>query len=351
LTGEPGIGKTTVRQALEAEARPGEHWLKVEISPGSTLAGFYALIGHEFGLDHASFGRIELSEFLAERRLASERWFLAIEEAQNLDVSLLEEVRLLSNSLGRAGGFAGILLIGQTALARRLVRRSAQPLASRIVEHVHLRPLDADEVGLLLKQHQPSHNWSVDLIERIQVLSEGRPGNVLRLASFVAPRAIAVAKPAEPAIAPKIAPAPAADYRSESLIGPTKPPIRVEEGLIEVGWDPADDTDLEMNESDEPMPVDVRNYSFQAEDDENPEGEERINDHYAALQAWQEWAANQGRSPEPAQDTPGTHELTPITAEQASVLDSNPNVWVDEEQGFAPLGRLFNRLKQENESE
>ena len=75
--------------------------------------------------------------------------------------------------------------------------------------------------------------------------------------------------------------------RSEtpSLI-PTKPPIRVEEGLVEVGWD----GDLET-EFAEPDDDDERHRGSSGDD--SSFNEELIEDRYAALQAWSEWTESQ----------------------------------------------------------
>ena len=65
---------------------------------------------------------------------------------------------------------------------------------------------------------------------------------------------------------------------------PSRPPLRVEDGLIEVGWagDPADEEPADFDDSDEI-------------DEFDPEEGEPVDDHYAALQAWAEWARNRDR--------------------------------------------------------
>ena len=125
------------------------------------------------------------------------------------------------------------------------------------------------------------------------------------------------------------------------LLSTSKPPLRVEEGLIEVGWDdPVEGADgYRVDEgAASPPPADA---------------DEAIHDHYAALQAWNEWARNQGRaagaaSPESpdsaATATACTASEEPI--ELGSGLDgSPPAVWAEAQQGFAPYGQLFSRLR------
>ena len=64
--------------------------------------------------------------------------------------------------------------------------------------------------------------------------------------------------------------------------------------MIEVGWEPSP--------TDERAPA-TRSASATADPGITPQApapgepaEELLNDHYAAIQAWNEWAANQGRA-------------------------------------------------------
>ncbi len=134
---------------------------------------------------------------------------------------------------------------------------------------------------------------------------------------------------------PALAAAPA---RGAPLMGPARPPIRVEDGLIEVGWSP--ESDAGPSEGDEGRPVPAL----------NGHGEQPIEDPYAALQAWQEWATNQGRHPAP--ESAAAAATSPPRREAEALPAAAPaRVWADEEHGFAPFGRLFSRLPQENEAE
>lgn len=315
LTGEPGVGKTELWRGLEAMRAPGETWLAVEATPGLGPGGLYRRIARELRVEPAGFEGPELRDFLAARSLDSERWTLAIDEAQNLDADALEEVRVLSNRLGRPDGFAAILIVGQTPLARRLMSRPGFALASRLSVHVHLRPLDAEEVGRLLDDVAPGRDWPEEAVDRIHQATGGRPGLVVDRATRAEPR-----------------PAPATPARDAPLVGPAKPPIRVEDGLIEVGWSP----------EPEPPPVDESERpgagpeEYARTSGAPDAAEERIDDHYAALQAWHEWATNQGRHPEIV-----AAESAPAPPPRRDPAPVAPKVWADEEHGFAPFGRLF----------
>ncbi len=340
LTGEPGVGKTTLWRSLEAERPAGMRWLAVEMSIGTGAEGLYRLIGHALRVDPGPFGRLDLLDLLADRASENERWTLAVEDAQNLDAEAIDEIRILSGRIGEPGGFAAILIVGQSPLARRLALRSGAGLASRIAAHVHLRPLDADEVGLLLRQSAPDHEWPTAMADRVHLLASGLPGRVAEIAARTRPQSRIVLSPTSPTPLPQ---EPRSSTWEEPLLGPSKPPIRVEDGLIEVGWEP----EIE-DPSDDGHDVDFeRTVAGECDGEIDLEVEERINDHYAALQAWQEWAANQGRHVTIEPETPA--EVIPDDI--ASPLTDSANVWADEEHGFAPFGRLFARQPHVNEAE
>jgi type II secretory pathway predicted ATPase ExeA len=344
LSGEPGVGKSLIRRKLQDARKLGGAWITVEVAPRSSVRDFYGLMTRELRVDVVGFGRPELADFLAERSLDSERWHLAVEEAHNLDGEILEEVRLLSNRLGEPDGFSGLLLVGQTRLSSRMQTRAWSGLKARLAGHVHLGRIDADEVGFLLSSLDSRRVWPPELIDRIHLMSNGRPASVLELGRQIGARLdVSPEKVRSNEIAP---PSPGPRPRTGPLVGPAKPPIRVEDGLIEVGWQPDAASDLATSEE----------YGERAEDEGAPsdtepedEVEERINDHYAALQAWHEWATNQGRVP----DMEGDHPAAPTEIKESvgSALEETPRVWADEEHHFAPFGRLFTRLAQENEAD
>ncbi len=178
LTGEPGAGKTALWRSLQAEREAGESWLAVEVTPGLGPRDLYRFIAHGLKVKPDFFGRPELLDTLTSRSLDGERWTLVVDEAQNLDAATLEEVRVLSNRLGEPDGFAAILLVGQTPLARRLASSEGRALAARLAGHVHLKALDVDEVGLLLQAMAPGREWSEDVVDRIHLETRGRPGLV-----------------------------------------------------------------------------------------------------------------------------------------------------------------------------
>ena len=84
---------------------------------------------------------------------------LVIDEAQNLTLPALEEIRMLSNLETEKSKLLQIILIGQPDLRDKLDRPELEQLRQRITVSYHLEPLDADETCAL---HQPPAGARVD---------------------------------------------------------------------------------------------------------------------------------------------------------------------------------------------
>src|SRR5439155_486716 len=80
---------------------------------------------------------------LRDRRLA----LLVIDEAQNLSLPALEEVRMLSNLETEKSKLIQIVMVGQPNLRTILARSELEQLRQRVTVSYHLQPLDAAETG------------------------------------------------------------------------------------------------------------------------------------------------------------------------------------------------------------
>lgn len=146
ITGGIGTGKTTLLRHLLA--RVGDGFDTGVISnthpslgamPRRILSAFGAAAPAE---PLAAFG--ELESFVAERAAARGRALLVVDEAQNLTVDNLEELRMISNLNARAQ-VLNVVLAGQPALYDTLRRPELEQLSQRVVAEYHLRPLERSE--------------------------------------------------------------------------------------------------------------------------------------------------------------------------------------------------------------
>ncbi len=192
LTGEIGAGKTTVSRAF-LEQLPAHCLVAWILNPRQSPSELLASICEEFGapvgplhsvagpsdapqpaglavdadshgsaaevateedilrldpvLHHSTKRYVDaLSRFLLARHARGFQSVLIIDEAQNLSVDVLEQLRLLTNLETHERKLLQIVLIGQPELRTMLAEPSMEQLAQRIIARYHLGPLDETEV-------------------------------------------------------------------------------------------------------------------------------------------------------------------------------------------------------------
>jgi general secretion pathway protein A len=150
VTGEIGTGKTTLcRTVLQRLGSDTE--VAYIFNPSLTGEELLHAINVEFGLLTEGRTRAELSDqinqFLLEMKRAERRVLLIIDEAQNLQASTLEEIRLLSNLETSTSKLIQILLFGQPELDEMLDSKELRQLRQRISVRWSLSPLTAEEVN------------------------------------------------------------------------------------------------------------------------------------------------------------------------------------------------------------
>ena len=150
ITGAIGSGKTTLLQTL---LRNVDNRITVArvmntlLDPRELIEA--AMI--DLGLDPAGMSKPAMlktfGEFLVNERAAGRMVLLVIDEAQNLSLPALEEIRMLSNMETEKSKLVQILLIGQPDLRDKLSRPELEQLRQRITVSHHLLPLDAEETA------------------------------------------------------------------------------------------------------------------------------------------------------------------------------------------------------------
>src|SRR5205809_538404 len=150
VTGAIGSGKTTVLQTLFRGLDSHTTVARVMntlLDPRELLES--AMI--DVGLDASGKSKPqmlkEFGEFLGRERSGGRSVLLAIDEAQNLTLPSLEEIRMLSNLETEKSKLLQIVLIGQPDLRDKLDRPELEQLRQRITVSYHLEPLDAEETA------------------------------------------------------------------------------------------------------------------------------------------------------------------------------------------------------------
>ena len=151
ITGEIGSGKTTLLQTV---LRGLDHQTSVARLVSTTLHAreLIEAVMLDFGLDPGQtrskpYLIRDFARYLVEQRAAGRLALLVIDEAQNLSLPALEEVRMLSNLETEKSKLIQIALIGQPNLRDVLARPELEQLRQRVTVSYHLQALDAPETA------------------------------------------------------------------------------------------------------------------------------------------------------------------------------------------------------------
>jgi general secretion pathway protein A len=148
VTGEVGTGKTTLCRAI-LERLGSQAEVAYLFNPSISGEELVGAICAELGLPFRGRSRAELHEelndFLVAMHGAGRRVLLIVDEAQDLPVETLEEIRLLSNLETSTSKLIQIVLFGQPELDEQLDSRALRQLRQRISVRWRLAPLSAAE--------------------------------------------------------------------------------------------------------------------------------------------------------------------------------------------------------------
>jgi general secretion pathway protein A len=148
ITGEIGSGKTTMLQSLLGRLDRNTTVARI-VNTMLDARELLEAIVLDFGMDPTGLSKPvllhRLAQFLVHQRQASRLTLLVIDEAQNLSLPALEEIRMLSNLETEKSKLIQIILIGQPELRDKLALPQLEQLRQRITVSYHLQPLDAGE--------------------------------------------------------------------------------------------------------------------------------------------------------------------------------------------------------------
>src|SRR5271170_2010586 len=148
LIAKPGMGKTTILFHLLEKFRTTARTaflFQTQCNSREFMRYLLAELGYEG--DSQDFVRLheEFNRRLLQEARAGNRLIVVIDEAQNLDASVLETVRLLSDFETPRAKLLQIVLAGQPELADKLASRGLAQLRQRVSLVSGLQPLSVTE--------------------------------------------------------------------------------------------------------------------------------------------------------------------------------------------------------------
>jgi general secretion pathway protein A len=188
LTGEVGTGKTTVCRCL-LEQVPDDAEIAFVLNPKVSAAELLETICDELGIDYPERTTSikvfvdAINRFLLETHAEGRKTVLIIDEAQNLSVDVLEQIRLLTNLETNKKKLLQVIMIGQPELRDLLKRQELRQLEQRVTARYHLDPLNSTETVAYI-----NHRLQVAGMER-PLFTRGALRSIYRLSGGV-PRLI-----------------------------------------------------------------------------------------------------------------------------------------------------------------
>ena len=374
-----------------AEAPIGWRIASVDLAAEMKAIEFLRLAGHALGVSASSRlgkARLRLQDALADESAEGRRWLLVVNEAHRGRSGVWDEVQAIANQLGRPRGFAALFVVGERIWRALLVsRRSSIGLAAQI------RRISISSQSISTKHascSRPPVQWcrrrarargsSPQLTRQPGRAAAPGPG-MAAAPSLGAGRGLAnrsnvrgieqprVRRPADPSdldaeARPDLShevvkeqngstrsSAEGARARAEApALIPSKPPIRDEEGLVEVGWE--GDLEDELSAAER-----ARATARACCPTIRRSNEELIEDRYAALQAVSERTERSAVDEQVSRrDTRGRicrscrnrrQSAEPRRQDGLRELRTAPGgIRAEGQHEFAPYSQLFTRFRQ-----
>jgi general secretion pathway protein A len=195
LTGEVGTGKTTICRRLLAEL-PDNLDTAFIVNPKQTADELIASICDDLDIHYPAQASTKvlvdrLNAHLLGKLDSDRRTLVIIDEAQNLSIEVLEQLRLLTNLETDKRKLLQIILLGQPELLDLLAQPALRQLSQRITARFHLDALTRPEVNAYIAFRlsvagAPHNLFSRAAISRAFKLSRGIP----RLINLICDRAL-----------------------------------------------------------------------------------------------------------------------------------------------------------------
>ena len=191
LIARPGMGKTMLLFDVLSRIRKQSKVVSLFQTMGAPMDCMKAILV-DLGVRDTSGTLYDLqsrlNEVLAVESRSGKRLVIVFDEAQNLDHSVLEFVRMLSNFETPQEKLIQVVLTGQPELAVKLASPELLQLRQRISILASLRPFSAEETGLYIDYRlriagylQNESLFTAEALELIAHCSQGIPRNINNL--------------------------------------------------------------------------------------------------------------------------------------------------------------------------
>jgi putative secretion ATPase (PEP-CTERM system associated) len=167
ITGDVGAGKTTLVEQLWTQLHHATYVMArvvtTQVSGDDLLRLAMANFGIQdtAGTDKATLLR-RFEQMVRDQRAQGRRCLLAVDEAQNLSLTAIEELRMLSNITIDGRASLQTILLGQPQFRSILASKDMEQLRQRVLASYHLGPLTEPETRLYIEHRLRTVGWRND---------------------------------------------------------------------------------------------------------------------------------------------------------------------------------------------
>jgi len=184
ISGEIGMGKTTLLNQIFADMPNGVSVARIAhttLTPTELLHKLLAEFGIQTYKNNKVFLLKKLRQYFASEKEAGRQVVILVDEAQNLSIKALEELRMLSSMDLDVAGLVSVVLVGQPGLNSLLDSPRLAQLRQRVRLRQHLMPLNREETHayidkrLEVAESSADALFSSEAIDRVFIYTAGVP--------------------------------------------------------------------------------------------------------------------------------------------------------------------------------
>lgn len=193
ITGEVGAGKTMLARMLALKLEQQNLVLAQIVSTQLAADDMLRMVGAAFGLpeERSKAGLLrDLERLLTAMHRQGKRALLLVDEAQNLPIGAIEELRMLSNFQYGEKSLLQTFLLGQPEFRRTLQSPAMEQLRQRVLASCHLGPIDSSETEAYILHRLRIAGWNGDpaLSDDIYVAIHRHTGGIPRKINLLCDR-------------------------------------------------------------------------------------------------------------------------------------------------------------------
>ncbi|WP_316365593.1 AAA family ATPase [Candidatus Thiodiazotropha sp. CDECU1] len=195
ITGQPGSGKTTLIRDVISELDKAKYHCLNLVTSQLHAEELLRKVALEFGLPAETYNKATLltniNKYLSDLHEQGKRSVLFLDEAQNLSVNGLEELRLLSNLQKGKYSLLQIVLVGHDELRRLLLGPDMEHIQQRLIANCQIEPLTPEQTREYITHRMKLVDWQDDpkiedeIFRLFHLAAQGVPRNINHLMSHL----------------------------------------------------------------------------------------------------------------------------------------------------------------------